>query len=158
MAKADPSSVKVRIDFTASANTVFLRCNQKVRDGLLRKLNELALHPDLGKPLHDCLAGYYRVSYGRMRCVVGGNTKDPVLLVLVLGPRKEGARDDAYALAVAAIRTADPSIETMFASYVRAYIEEQAAASGSAHETSAMPGNGGTISSKPKPRKRPTSS
>jgi len=136
MSEADPASVKLRINFTVSANKVFLQCSKKERDGLFRKLKEFALHPALGKPLHDSLAGYYRVSYGRMRSVVRSNTKDPVLLVLVLAPRKEGARDDAYAVAVAAIRTADPSIETLFAAYVRAYIEEQAAATATAATSS----------------------
>jgi mRNA-degrading endonuclease RelE of RelBE toxin-antitoxin system len=87
-----------------------LQCSRKEREGLLRKLKEFALRPALGKPLHADLAGYYRISYGRMRCVVRSNTKDPVVLVLVLAPRKEGARDDAYALAVAAIRGADPTV------------------------------------------------
>jgi hypothetical protein len=128
MAEMDAPQVKVRIDFTVSAHALFLQCSRKEREGLLRKLKEFVLHPALGKPLHASLAGYYRISYGRMRCVVRNNTKDPVLLVLVLAPRKEGARDDAYALAVAAIRTADPSIDALFAKYVRAYIEEQAVA------------------------------
>lgn len=129
MSKEETPPVKVRIDFTASAHAFFLKCSRKEREGLLRKLKELALHPALGKPLHASLAGYYRLSYGRMRCVVRSNTKDPVVLVLVLAPRKEGARDDAYAFALAAVRTADPSIDALFAAYVRAYIEEQASAS-----------------------------
>jgi len=131
MSKAKTPLVKVRIDFSASAHAFFLTCSRKEREGLLRKLKEFAVHPALGKPLHASLAGYYRISYGRMRCVVRSNTKDPVVLVLVVAPRKDGARDDAYTLAVTAIRTADPSIDALFVAYVRAYIEEQALASSS---------------------------
>jgi hypothetical protein len=90
----------------------------------MRKLKDVALSPSLAKPLTGELPGLYRVTYGRLRCIIRLTDEAAVLLVVCVSPRKEGARDDAYQRAMDALR-ADPSLEVLFADHVRAYMEEQ---------------------------------
>ncbi|HEX5275169.1 MAG TPA: hypothetical protein VFW34_07825 [Candidatus Rubrimentiphilum sp.] len=90
----------------------------------MRKLEDVAQYPSLAKPLTGNLAGFYRVTYGRLRCIIRLTAEAAVVLVVSVAPRKEGARDDAYRRAVDALRT-DPSVEALFADHARAYMEEQ---------------------------------
>src|SRR5947209_11421734 len=115
---------RVRLGFAASAHDQFEKIPRHIREGLTRKLKDVALNPKIAKPLTGKLNGHFRVTYGRLRCVVRLTNEAPVLLVLVVAPRREGARDDAYQQALDALR-ADPPSEKLFAAHVRAYLEEQ---------------------------------
>ncbi len=113
-----------RIGFAASAHKQFQTLPERAQAGLMRKLKDVAEAPNLAKPLTGELAGFYRITYGRLRCIVRLTAAVAVVLVVSVSPRKEGARDDAYRRAVDALRT-DPSVEGLFADHVRAYMEEQ---------------------------------
>lgn len=107
-----------------SAHTVFERLTQRERDAMAAKLKILARNPALGKPLVGALSGYYRISYGRLRAVVRSDGKTPLLFVVMLGIRAGGKRDDVYARALAALRNAEPSFESLFRRHLGAYLAE----------------------------------
>jgi len=113
-----------RVGFANSAHKQFEALPERVRTGLMRKLKDVALSPSLAKPLTGELGGLYRVTYGRLRCIIRLTGEAAVVLVVNVSPRKEGARDDPYRRAVDALRS-DPSLEVLFADHVRAYMEEQ---------------------------------
>jgi mRNA interferase RelE/StbE len=76
--------------------------DRRVREKLRDTIDRLVEHPELlGKPLGDDLAGYrsvravgqrYRIIYRVERAIV-------TVVVVAAGIRKEGSREDIYALA-----------------------------------------------------------
>lgn len=103
----------VRIGFSSGAAAVFKSLSGKVKAGLRRKLRDFGENPALGKPLVGALKGYHRVTYGRVRTVsmrIVASVVDGIVLVHVLhiGLRKDGAADDPYEVAAAALARHDP--------------------------------------------------
>ena len=99
------------IRWTECAKNGLAELPQKVRQGILRKADDLADLDDpekAHKPLTGPLTNYYRLTYGRYRAVYtvkrdGLCSGDVLLNVTVLfvavGKRKERNRDDIYNLA-----------------------------------------------------------
>jgi hypothetical protein len=116
------SSATIRIGFSEDAKVVFDGFSPKVRHGLRNKLREFGVNPANAKPLVGALKGYHRVTYGRVRAIAASSVEalvsmtDGIILVHVLyvGLRKQGAKDDSYEVAAAAIRAGEPdAIEAM---------------------------------------------
>ncbi len=107
----------IRIGFAPEAAVSFRRLSAKEQGGLRRKLRDFGTSPALGKPLTDELRGYHRITFGRLRTItlrVAETTSDVVVYVLYIGLRRQGAKDDPYEVATAAIRRGDPSaVEVM---------------------------------------------
>jgi mRNA-degrading endonuclease RelE of RelBE toxin-antitoxin system len=112
----------VRIGFSPDARATFERLPAKVRVGLRRKLREFGINPDVGKPLIGELAGYRRVTYGRLRAISKATRPYAVAIakiegsivivhVLTIGARKEGSGDDPYErAAIAALQAGDDEV------------------------------------------------
>ncbi len=103
----------VRIGFSSGAAAVFMGLSDKVKAGLRRKLRDFGENPAIGKPLVGELKGYHRVTYGRVRTVsmrIVVSIVNGIVLVHVLhvGLRKDGAADDPYQIAAAALVRRDP--------------------------------------------------
>ncbi len=117
-------AIKVRVGFARSANAVFQTLPKKVRTGLLQKIKTVALNPKLGKPLigefHRCV----RVTYGRLRSVVLLGAHGAAAVVVTIGPRKSGSRDDAYEVAMAYLAQHPDEIETILR-HMQAYVEAE---------------------------------
>lgn len=107
----------VKLGFSPDAQTVYNLLPQKVKDGLDDKLREFGKDENAGKPLIRKLKGYHRVTYGRVRAIslrAIANVTAGIVVVytLSIGPRKEGASDDPYAQATAALKRRDPEVIT----------------------------------------------
>jgi mRNA-degrading endonuclease RelE of RelBE toxin-antitoxin system len=115
----------VQVGFDDDAKAIFDRFSAKERNGLLRKLAELARNPDGGKPLIKGLLGYYRVTYGRIRAVA--RTAENVLVVYVLwvAPRHAGSKKDPYAVASARLKRGDKDVREAFAKLIEARLSER---------------------------------
>ena len=116
----------MRIGFAPEAQAQLDLLSDKERTGVLRKIKEVVLNRSLAKPLTGRLAGCCRVTFGRIRCVVRLAEGDAVALVLVVAPRKQGARTDPYERAVAFMNSNSEAMERLLGQYVRAFIEETA--------------------------------
>jgi mRNA-degrading endonuclease RelE of RelBE toxin-antitoxin system len=115
---------KVKLIFAESADAQFQKQPQKVRNGLLQKLKDFALNPEIGKPLTGQLQGLYRVTYGRLRAIVRSDGENPIAIIVVAYLRREDGKDDAYQHALTALRQGGAQIEDLFAKHLRAYLEE----------------------------------
>jgi mRNA-degrading endonuclease RelE of RelBE toxin-antitoxin system len=115
----------VAIGYTPQARRAFEGLSRKAQDGLEKKLVKLALNPELGKPLIRELSGYLTETYGRVRAIVRLQEGVAVVFVLVLAPRREGSREDPYAIARAALANHEAEAEAAFARFVRAALLER---------------------------------
>ena len=72
-----------------------------VRKSVQAKIEELSTEPhERGKPLTDDLTGYYRVkARGRYRIIYQIAMLEELVVVVVVGIRKEGDKRDAYKVA-----------------------------------------------------------
>jgi mRNA-degrading endonuclease RelE of RelBE toxin-antitoxin system len=121
---AVPAVQVVKLGFTHSAWAAWNRLPAKVRDGLRPKLREVALHPELAKPLVEELAGCRRVSYGRIRCVVRIAKGMAVIVVIAIDKRKDGDKSDPYEIAKAEIRKGGEAVELQLTQLVAEAVKE----------------------------------
>ena len=72
-----------------------------VQKSIQTKISELTTEPHKrGKPLTDDLTGYYRIrARGRYRIVYEVAMLEELVIVVVIGIRKEGDKRDAYKVA-----------------------------------------------------------
>jgi mRNA-degrading endonuclease RelE of RelBE toxin-antitoxin system len=122
--RASSEEPRVRIGFTRTADNALQKLSPKVRVGLLAKLKQLALNPNLAKPLQRELAGCYRVTYGRVRCVVRVADGIAVVIVIAVAPRAEGSSSDPYVLALEYIRSGDPTVHDILSAHIRSFTNE----------------------------------
>ena len=76
--------------------------DQRIQEALKARLRRLDVEPEKqGKPLSDRLSGYYSVrAVGqRYRIIYKLEEEQVVVLVVLVGMRKEGDKKDAYAMA-----------------------------------------------------------
>jgi mRNA interferase RelE/StbE len=92
-----------RVVLTAEAKQLLAEIQDRREQGvLLTRLEQLAENPELqGKPLRDDLAGYRSIrAIGQRYRIVYQIVEEQVLVVVVaMGRRKDGDRQDVYALA-----------------------------------------------------------
>ncbi len=100
-----------------------MKLDTRTREGLLKKLKVLALQPSLGKPLVGELSGCCRVTFGRARCIVRVADGVAVALVIAVAQRKEGSKDDAYALAIDFMVKNRVEAEAALMRHIRAFLE-----------------------------------
>lgn len=113
----------VTIGFVDDARAVLEKLPLDKKNGLLRKLEDLALNPKIGKPLTDDLAGCVTVTYGRYRAIATVGEDVTVVLVVALALRQEGSRKDPYAIARRRIEQ-DPDIRDLLARLIEAHTIE----------------------------------
>ena len=92
------------VQWTASALAALRRVgSQTIRRKIVEKVDALAATPDprqLGKPLQDELQGLFRLSFGRYRIIYRVDHSGQVVIVVVMvGIRKQGDKIDVYELA-----------------------------------------------------------
>ena len=87
--------------------------NPITRERIVEKIDLLAEHPALGKPLRGPLSGYrsVRAARNRYRIIYRVEEKKEVVLVVAVGIRKGKDRDDIYRELRRFIRRAGPSDE-----------------------------------------------
>ena len=76
--------------------------DSRIREDIAKRLDWLCEDPlAVGKPLVGPLAGYYRITAGgdRYRVLYTVDQDAVIVLVVLVGIRKEGDRKDIYALA-----------------------------------------------------------
>ncbi len=76
--------------------------DRRIQEALKTRLRRLDVEPEKqGKPLSDELSGYYSVrAVGQRYCIIYKiEEKQVVVLVVLVGMRKEGDKKDAYAMA-----------------------------------------------------------
>jgi mRNA interferase RelE/StbE len=81
--------------------------DRRVREKLARMIDSLESDPALrGKPLGDDLAGYrsVRAVGQRHRIIYRVERSEVVVMVVAMGIRKEGSREDVYRVAAKLIR------------------------------------------------------
>ena len=95
-------SKRFQITVTEEALTDLSRIKDRsIRESVQAKIGELSTEPrERGKPLTDDLAGYYRVkARGRYRVIYQVAMLEELVIVVVVGIRKEGDKRDAYRVA-----------------------------------------------------------
>jgi mRNA interferase RelE/StbE len=111
---SDPS-VRVEIQWTATAVECLRKLPLKVRKGLLDKADELKKSDprEASKPLVGPLANHYRIVYSRYRAVyrvdeerdkAGKTVLRLTVIFVAAGIRKEQSREDVYRLAEKIVR------------------------------------------------------
>ncbi|MBI4304148.1 MAG: type II toxin-antitoxin system RelE/ParE family toxin [Chloroflexi bacterium] len=76
--------------------------DRRTRSAIMRRIDALAEEPEKqGKPLRGWLAGFFsaRAAGQRYRVVYRVDAGEELVLVYMVGIRKEGSRRDVYALA-----------------------------------------------------------
>ena len=123
VAKAPP---KAKLVFSQTADRQFRRLPVAAQNGLKNKLRDYAFNPEIGKPLTGALQGFDRITNGRVRAIAKASFDAPIAVIVVVAIRKEGDRDDVYALALAAVEKGGEVESTNFlARTVRAFLLEQ---------------------------------
>ena len=94
---------KWNVTITSRATTQLARVtDRRIQEALKTRLRKLDIEPEKqGKPLSDKLSGYYSVrAIGqRYRIIYKLEEEQVVVLVVLVGRRKEGDKQDAYAMA-----------------------------------------------------------
>jgi mRNA interferase RelE/StbE len=94
--------LKFKIVFTEAATRMLKGIRDKrIQELLLKRIHELAENPDkLGKPLLEELAVFRSIrAVGQRYRIIYAIDKEKVIVVVVgMGLRKEGSRDDIYRL------------------------------------------------------------
>lgn len=97
-----------RIELTETAETLLARTkDRRIQEQLLKRIARLANEPDKqGKPLSGDLFGYYSVRAVSERYRILFSLAQDVVTVhiVAVGIRKEGDRNDIYALALRLFR------------------------------------------------------
>lgn len=85
---------KAQKDFTSITN-------QRTKQAITNKINELRVEPQKGKPLTGNLKGLYsvRAASQRYRVIYEVTVSESVVIVVVIGIRKEGDKRDVYEVA-----------------------------------------------------------
>jgi mRNA-degrading endonuclease RelE of RelBE toxin-antitoxin system len=113
----------IRIGWDQEAKDAFDRLPRKVQKGLRRKLRDYAENPAIAKPLIEELQAWDRVTYARYRCIT--RRVEGVLIVvyvLQVALRKDGAQDDPYEIAAAALARREPQILEALQKFAAGYI------------------------------------
>ena len=95
-----PKRFQVTITEEAFADLSEVR-DKSVQKSIQTKIGELTTEPHKrGKPLTDDLAGYYRLkARGRYRIIYEVAMLEELVIIVVVGIRKEGDKRDAYKVA-----------------------------------------------------------
>ncbi|HEU0074977.1 MAG TPA: type II toxin-antitoxin system RelE/ParE family toxin [Dehalococcoidia bacterium] len=81
--------------------------DRRTRDAIVRRIDALVEGPELqGRALREDLAGLFSVRAGgqRYRVIYGLDREDQRVLIYLVGIRREGSRQDVYALAQRLVR------------------------------------------------------
>jgi mRNA-degrading endonuclease RelE of RelBE toxin-antitoxin system len=75
-----------------------------VQIDFFERIRVLETHPQFGKILSDPLQGFRRLSLGRYRIVHYYQHETDIAWIIAVGMRKQGARQDIYAVLSALVR------------------------------------------------------
>lgn len=97
-----------QLEITPTAlKTLEIISDRRTRSAIVKRIDALTEEPDkLGKPLRGWLAGFMsiRAAGQRYRVVYKVNNEKKLVLVYMVGIRKEGSRHDVYELAEHLVR------------------------------------------------------
>ena len=99
---SSPSPNDFEIELTPEAETMLVGiADRRVQRKIVKRMEELAAAPNLGKPMVDLLQGYrsLRALGQRYRIIYRVDESSRSIRVCAIGLRKEGDKKDVYKLA-----------------------------------------------------------
>ncbi len=84
---------------------------RKILEDFVAKLSLLATDAEYGKPLTDELRGYRSLPLARYRILYRYLPNQNTVWVVMVGPRKEGSRDDVYERMIRLVRSGRATLE-----------------------------------------------